>query len=130
MIQLCDRGLFVDTSGILYVADHYHRHVVGSPKVLLQDTVIVSIAPCDCNKRVIVENVYSIQYSSSLVTDSLLSCDFASWSSCSDIYVFMEQIRKNFNFNYLNISFCQGFPFSGISSKVSHTQLHRFHFLS
>ena len=78
LIQLYDRGLLVDSSGILYVADHYHRHVVCSSKVLLQDTVIVSIAPCDCKMRAIVENVYSIQYSSSLSTDSLSFCDFAS----------------------------------------------------
>ena len=37
--------LFVDTSGTLYVADPCHRHVMRSPKVLLQDTVIVGIAP-------------------------------------------------------------------------------------
>ena len=78
LIQLYDRRLFVDTSGILYVADHYHRHVVHSPKVLLQDTVIVGIAPCNCKKRAIVVNVYSIQHSSSLSTDSISSCDFAS----------------------------------------------------
>ena len=28
LIQLYDRGLFVDTSGTLYAADHYHRHVL------------------------------------------------------------------------------------------------------
>ena len=46
LIQLYyPQGLFVDISGTLYVADHCHRHVVRSPKVLLQDTVIVGIAP-------------------------------------------------------------------------------------
>ena len=78
LTQLYDpRGLFVDTSGTLYVADHCHCLAVHSPTVLLQDTVIVSIDPRDCKKRAIVENVYSIQCSSSLSTDSLSSCDLA-----------------------------------------------------
>ena len=61
------RGHFVDTSGTLYVADHCHCLAVRSSKVLLQDTVIGSIAPRDCKKRAIVENVCSIQCSSSLL---------------------------------------------------------------
>ena len=79
MTQLYDpRELFVDTSGTLYVADHCHCLAVRLLKVLLQDTVIVGIAPCDCKKRAIVESVYSIQCSLSLLSDSLLSYDFAS----------------------------------------------------